>query len=428
LPWTRTIPAAALNISAACGGDGAGGGLAFDSPRTVSSATRVGAAPNFAVSPRGDEAVAWISAPDGGTDGRLYVSVNGAAPAEIRDSLGPIEAHGESPPKIAFDADGALHAIYVVGKVVPGKRFPLAALRHVKSLDGGATWTVPVRVTDDGDFGSHNFHALHVGGDGRVYVAWLDGRLGKSASYTAVSTDGGATWGTNVRASVHEACPCCRTAIASDTGGVVYLAWRTVLPGNVRDIVVARSTDGGASWGEAQRVHADDWVFDGCPHAGPSLAVDAQHRLHVGWWTGKPGRAGVFYARADDGVTFGAPVALATAASSRPSHVQLAVDGERVAVTWDDGFTQSPSVRVRVSRDAGATFGDEVRASSAERVASFPVIAFARGTLTLAWTEQLPEAHARAEASRPDMSDPGAVMGLARVGEAGVVVVRGVGR
>ena len=88
-------------------------------PETVSAATTVGAAPMFAVSPAGKRAVAWVSAPGGGTDGRLYVATGGA-PSELRDSLGPIEPHGEAPPKIAYAPDGALYALYAVAKSCRG--------------------------------------------------------------------------------------------------------------------------------------------------------------------------------------------------------------------------------------------------------------------------------------------------------------------
>lgn len=404
-------------VLASCGQPG----LEFSPPKAISAVTNVGVAPMFAVSPNGNQAVAWISASGGGTDGRLYISVDGAQPSEISDTLGPIEAHGESPPKIAYGPDGSLHAIYVVAKVVPDARFPLAALRHVASRDGGKTWTQPMRVTDDMDFGSHNFHALHITQSGRVYAAWLDGRLGKSGAYITWSDDNGATWNQNIRASVDEACPCCRTAIASDTGGVVYLAWRTVLPGNIRDIVVARSTNGGATWDKPERVHADGWVFDGCPHAGPSLAVDAKHRLHAVWWTGKQRNAGVFYARADDGVHFGEPVPIAVKPQSAPSHVQLAVEGDRVAITWDDGFVRVPTVNVRVSNDGGGTFGEPIIASDKARVASFPVLALTAKEMTLAWTEEDPSSHDKAEAAKPNMKDPNMHMGLSPVGEAKVV-------
>jgi hypothetical protein len=299
--------------------------------------------------------------------------------------------------------------LYVVPKLIPGQRFPAAALRHTSSRDGGRTWAAPVSVTDDGDFGSHNFHALHVARDGRAYVSWLDGRTGQSGAYITWSTDGGATWAANVRVSVDEACPCCRTAIASDSAGVLYLAWRTVMPGNIRDIVVARSADGGVTWSPPVRVHADDWVYPGCPHAGPSMTVDDQHRLHIAWWTGVPGRSGVQYARSDDGLAFNPAVAIALGETSRPAHVQLAVTGDQVVVVWDDGIERVPTVRLRASADGGTRFGAEVLVSPPDLVATFPVLGFSSSGLTLAWTQDDPDAHAKMLAAQPDMSDPGSV-------------------
>lgn len=389
---------------------------------TVSAPTAVGAAPILALAPDGARSIAWISAPDGGTDGRMYVSTDDGAPVEVRDSLGPIQPHGEAPPKIAYGADGVLHAVYVVGKLVPGRRFPSSALRYVRSADHGASWTPAVSVTDTSVFGSYNFHALHVGADGTIYVSWLDGRDGKSATYMTRSTDGGRSWAANVRVAPGESCPCCRTAMATSADGTLYLAWRTVLPGSIRDIVVARSDDRGASWSEAVRVHADDWEFDACPHAGPSLQVDDAGRLHVAWWTGKEGRAGVWYARSDDRArTFGAPVALGVGEFSRPSHVQLALgEAGLVVAAWDDGTLRVPRVTLRVSADGGAHFADAVVVSDSSVAATFPVLALTDRKLTLAWAEQSAQAAEHAEHARPNMKDPTAVMPLQSVGSSQV--------
>jgi hypothetical protein len=399
----------------------------FGPETPLSSATALGAAPMFAVSPRGDDAAAWVSAPDGGTDGRVYVSVNGGVPAMLRDPLGPIEPHGESPPKLAYGSDGSLYALYVVVKLVPGRRFPAAAMRFARSLDGGRTWDAPATVTDDSVFGSHNFHALHVAPDGSVYVSWLDGREGKSAVYLTRSTDGGKTWERNHRVSVGEACPCCRTAMATSRDGVMYLAWRTVMPGNVRDVVVARSTDHGATWGEPHRVHEDNWVFDGCPHAGPSLQVDARGRLHVAWWTGKEGAAGVWYTHSDDGEHFAAATALGVADFSTPAHVQLALAGDSgVIATWDDGTARRPRIVTRYSRDAGASFGASQMLSADGSVGSFPVVAVRGDSITVAWTStpDAPQAAAAAHAAHTprDKTTP---QPLPKVGDARVVVRRG---
>jgi len=422
----------------------------------LSTPTAVGTAPMVAVGPGGVQAVAWVSAPNGGTDGRLYVSVNGAPPAEIHDSLGPEQAHGEAPPKIQYGPSGALYAVYTVGKEVAGERFPLSALRIVTSTDNGKTWTSPLTVTDGEPFGSHSFHALHVAPNGDVYVSWLgkpdhDATMAENAampemkmasmqqgnphaahgaatSWITRSTDGGKTWSPRARVDMGEACPCCRTSLATGKDGALYMAWRHIYPGSVRDIVVARSNDQGATWGEPVRVHEDDWKFDACPHAGPAIATDARGTLHVTWWTGKEGNAGVFYAQSTDGgKTFSAPIALGVAQYSRPAHVQLSLgDSNRVIVVWDDGTKQTPRVVARVSNDGGLSFGDAVPFSDAGRAASFPVLAVTDDSIAVAWSEESEAAARKADADAKATKDPKAPKGLEAVGQAQVLVRRGV--
>ena len=418
--------ALALGMAVAQGCRDAGARTTLAEVETISASTTVGAAPMFAISPSGKRAVAWVSAPGGGTDGRLYVATSGA-PSELRDTLGPIEPHGEAPPKIAYASDGSLFALYAVAKVVPGRRFPMSSLRLAKSSDDGATWTAPVTIASDSAFGTRNFHAMHAGADGSLYVAWLESNQGKSKTFLTRSTDGGTTWMTPTMADSAQSCPCCRTAIATAADGSLYLAWRTVMPGNVRDIVVAKSTDHGATWAAPVRVHADNWVFDGCPHAGPSMQVDSTGAVHIAWWTGKQGSAGTYYARSTDGATsFEAPVALGVAEFSAPAHVQLALGPQGTVVTvWDDGTVKTPKVVMRVSRDNGASFSPPTLVSSEGSAATFPVLALRDKDLTIAWSEQSQAQHDHAKMAAPNMKDPKAVKGLSRVGESAVRVRSG---
>jgi hypothetical protein len=213
--------------------------------------------------------------------------------------------------------------------------------------------------------------------------------------------------------------------MASAPDGTLYLAWRRVFPGNVRDIVVARSTDHGASWQEPVRAHADDWVFDGCPHAGPSLQVDDAGNVHVAWWTGKQGAAGVWYARSDDGArSFGPPVPLGVAEFSRPAHVQLALGGQdRLIAAWDDGTLATPRIVVRTSKDGGATWSPAATLSDSGKVAGFPVIAAHGERMAVAWSQERGSKPAHDE--HMDMKDPNARMPLSAVGDAQVLVRRG---
>jgi peroxiredoxin len=472
---TRDASNAASNASSTAA-------IVFDSAEVLSAVSGVGAAPILALAPDGRRASAWVSAPDGGTDGRLHVLITAdgsTADAVVQhvltDPLGPIEPHGEAPPKLAWatraDGTSTLGALYVVGRIVPGRRFPASALRFVKSDDGGRTWSPPATVTDDSsaalgaDFGSHNFHALHASPTGTFHVAWLDGRAGKSAVYTTHSTDGGVTWAPNVRvvpltAPMTEACPCCRTAIASDSAGRVYLAWRAVIPTvsvaapsgapaapgrtpsppqghaehgggsipTIRDVVVARSDDWGRTWQAPIRVHADDWIFDGCPHAGPSLAVDQRGTVHIAWWTGKPGTAGVWYAQSSDAAKqFTNVQPLGIAEASQPAHVQLAIQHDVVHVTWDDGTRQVPQIVLRTSRDGGRRFDPAVEVSAAGAAAGFPVMSVGPDAdeLHIAWSEQAIAVAANAASARPNMRDPKAIMPLPSVGQTRVLMRRG---
>jgi hypothetical protein len=206
------------------------------------------------------------------------------------------------------------------------------------------------------------------------------------------------------------------------------MAWRHIYPGSVRDVVVARSNDQGKTWSEPVRVHEDDWKFDACPHAGPAIATDARGTLHVTWWTGKEGSAGVFYAQSTDaGHTFSAPIALGTAQYSRPAHVQLALgSGNRVIVVWDDGTKQTPRITARVSNDGGLHFSDAVPFSDAGRAATFPVLAVTNDSISVAWSEERATAAQRADADAKTAKDPKAPKGLEAVGQAQVLVRRGV--
>ncbi len=418
-----------IGLAAGCG---RAPSVSLGSAELLNAGTDVGAAPMIALSPGGARTVAWVSAPGGGSDGRLYVSTNDGPVSELRDSLGGIEPHGEAPPKVGYapNGDSTLYALYAVGKVIPGRRFPFTTLRFASSPDRGKSWNAPRTVSSDSIPGSRNFHAMHVAQDGTIYVAWLESSdESKSGTYLTHSSDGGATWSKAVRVAPQEACPCCRTAIATARDGTLYLAWRSVAPGNVRDVVVATSRDKGQTWSTPKEVHADNFIIDGCPHAGPSMLTDSAGRVHIAWWTGAKDRAGVYYARSDDGAQqFGPALALSTELMVRPAHVQLALGANQtVAAVWDDAGASHalPRVMLRISRDGGASFGHTVSVSQDDAAGMFPVLTLSSDTLTVAWTQHTPVEHEHSEGAHVDMKDPKATMPLPTVGAQRVMVRQG---
>lgn len=126
------------------------------------------------------------------------------------------------------------------------------------STDGGATWSDRVTVNDDADKGrNHWLPGMSLAPNGRIDVAWYDTRLspvpatdpeseaGTTDIFYASSTDGGATFGPNMRVSdrsadrsigvwgnsIGTAAP---VGITSTDKGV-FFAWQDTRNGNVTD-------------------------------------------------------------------------------------------------------------------------------------------------------------------------------------------------
>jgi hypothetical protein len=174
------------------------------------------------------------------------------------------------------------------------------ALKLSRSTDWGTSFAKPVAV--DPGSQSEGFYTMSVAPKGVVYAAWLDGReRGGEGSglYVARSTDRGVSFEKSVRVA-SGVCPCCRPSIAFGNGETVYVSWRGVAQGDVRDIHVATTADGGATWSKPSGVAEDNWHLNACPHSGASLAVIG-NRLFAAWHTVREGTSQLYLAWSDDG-------------------------------------------------------------------------------------------------------------------------------
>lgn len=268
---------------------------------------------------------------------------------------------------------------------------PLATeLRLSRSTDGGKTFGPSVVVNDDPGVIQHTFDALHRDRAGRLHVSWIDAREGKkeSATFAARSLDGGVTVGANLKVD-GGTCVCCRTALTSGPGDMVYVAWRKIYEGNIRETVVARSLDGGEHFESPVIVGHDRWVFPACPHRPASMGVDAQGRLYVVWYTeGTDETPAVYIAMSDDrGQTFSPKRQLNIAKNTFPDHPQIAVDpAGRVVVIWEEQAPVKRDVVISVSTDRGETFTAPQKVN--EKKSQTPVVAAnAKGQFVLAWLE-----------------------------------------
>ena len=152
---------------------------------------------------------------------------------------------------------GAGAAVYVSWaslKAKPAGVLFASDLQLSRSLDGARSFERPLRVNEDRPM-SHSFEGLAVGSDGTVVVGWIDAREGEgqTRSYLARIVDRGSRVEQAVKLDDGETCVCCRIDVAAGDG-VVATLWRKVFPGNIRDMVLGLSRDGGRSFGPPARV------------------------------------------------------------------------------------------------------------------------------------------------------------------------------
>jgi hypothetical protein len=367
--------------------------LALEAPLKLVETTTTLSPPTLRFSREGQLHAAWVE--KSGVQGEVKTAqVPGgqpsATPVQVKSAgIGPEAIHQS--PGFAIGADGAQFVTWSAANKAPGALFA-SDLKLARSTDGEALFQAPVRINDDGLAISHTFEDLSVGKNGEVYVAWLDGRnkdrSGAGALF-ACSRDNGATVGKNVVID-GMACPCCRPMLTQAPDGSLWVAWRKTFEGNVRDIVIAKSTDQGRTFSPPMPVNRDGWVFDACPHRGPSIAFDGLGRLYLGWYTeGKDEQPRLFIATSDDqGATFSTPVALHSAATSLPDNLHMAVhpDGKVLAV-WEEVTGVRKRVVTRLSTDRGQTFGPLLTLSSGSKAEHPTVAIHDSGKLAIGWTE-----------------------------------------
>lgn len=404
LPTVRLRHAALLAACAvALGGCGVSEGATVGSGATL--ARGASGPPTLALASNGKTAyVAWLQKGDGGSDVLLEaVTPNGRrlrAPVRVNATPGDASTHEQAPPQVAVGPGGEVYVVWQKSTEVRGRMYPVSDLRFAYSTDGGRTFSPTMTVNDDAGArpSSHSFHNVTVAPDGTVYVAWLDGRAqdaaraahpahghgagGVGAEIRVASwRPGDASFGPSARVD-GDVCPCCRTSLAVGPDGAVYVAWRKVYPGEVREVVVARSADGGRTFSAPVRVQRDGWVFPGCPHAGPSIAVDGRGRLFATWYSGKAGGQGLYYAvSSDGGRSFGSPVALVTGDFVPASQARLAAGADGVWAAWDDMRGKEKQIRV------GRLDGTSVREVGDPTAGSTPSIRMSGETGAVTWHE-----------------------------------------
>jgi hypothetical protein len=184
-----------------------------------------------------------------------------------------------------------------------------------------------------------------------VRLAGADPKSYRGAGiYHAISTDGGASFGPDLRLAEHS-CECCRIAIAPTPDGSLAALWRHVFAPNQRDHGFARlDTEQSV---EPVRATLDHWAIDACPHHGPGLTPALDGGYHAVWFGVREGVAGVRYGRLDaDGAPQGEVRALPDEAAE---HADILAAGRQLAIVWRSFDGNATRLRAWVSTDQGRT-------------------------------------------------------------------------
>jgi hypothetical protein len=177
----------------------------------------------------------------------------------------------------------------------PGVNDCPVGVRLTRSSDGGATWSTPATIS--GDTGAPYFSCLATAAGGRIDVAWYTSD-DEPALWYRRSLDGGATWSAPLEVSdlaagqIDHVMAWSLCALAQSSSGDLALAWVDIPAGATEwDVHYSQSSDGGQTWLPATNVSGSSRLS-----ASPSLAWTPDGTAHVVWHEEAPAGPAVFLA------------------------------------------------------------------------------------------------------------------------------------
>ena len=290
--------------------------------------------PSVAIDGDGGTAVAWVE--QGGKDVFFQRLDSRGSPASEPFNVSRSPTTFSWLPRVTFAPGNSRQVFILWQEIIFSGGSHGGDILFARSADGGASFSEPANlsssVAGDGkgrihrDVWHNGSFDLAAGPDGSVYAAWTEY---EGALWLARSRDAGASFAPLVR--IAERGVARAPALAIGPEGAVHLAW-TVGEDDSADIRVARSSDGGASFGAPRIVETSKGYSD-----APKIALDRAGTLHLVYAESAGGpfdRYSVRYTRSfDGGRSFEPSRAVSNVNAGFPS---LALDGSgRVYVLWE---------------------------------------------------------------------------------------------
>lgn len=281
--------------------------------------------------------------------------------------------------------------------LIPGLLFSLFLAPGIlafgqKENDSSLQWKDEIRLTFQHSPAklTYNFaRSIAVDDSGRVHIVWYDARTGNEQVYYNHSRDGGATWEKEQclsSSSVHMETDPLLPALAV-SGKNVYVVWHQIHSQRL-DIFLRRSSDGGATWGEAIRLSSGP---GSSAHA--SIAASGPE-VHVVWGertqSVRPDgeQAEIYYKRSTN---WGATWEQEKRLTDLPfdSWVPcVAASGQNVYLAWVDTRDGNEEEYFKRSTNGGVTWGADTRLTRNSGNSWAPSVAVSGKTVHLIWFDQ----------------------------------------
>lgn len=158
----------------------------------------------------------------------------------------------------------------------------------------------------------------------------------------------------------------------------VYVVWQDSISGRNYDIFIKKSTDSGATFGTPVNLSNNPGFSE-----HPQLSAYGSN-VYAAWADNTPGNREVLFARSTDGGTSFENARNLSNNTSDSHNQEMAAFGDNVYVVWIERDGEKNSVRFSASRDDGATF-NTMNISGRASTGSFPKVAAYGDEVYVTW-------------------------------------------
>ena len=246
---------------------------------------------------------------------------------------------------------------------------------YKRSTDAGVNWGTDTRLTSNSS--DSRYPSVAVSGS-IIHVVWYDNRDGNNEIYYKRSTDAGVSCVADTRLTNNTGNS--RSPSVAVTGSVVHIAWEDNRNANY-DIYYKRSSDGGISWGTDVRMTNNNSSYS----ESASITVSGSV-VHVVWQDYRDdGNYEIYYKRStNDGVSWGADTRL-TNSTSNSSSPSVSVSGSVVHVAWQDYRDGDWEIYYKRSTNDGVSWGVDTRLTNNTSDSYSPSVAVSGSVVHVVW-------------------------------------------